>query len=60
MVPEIWSATNRFFCNARPFFALLLPMDPENQYFGKMNNTLEDIINLQMCTINDSLMMGGS
>ena len=35
-------------------------MDPENQNFGKMNNTPEDIIILQMRTINDSHMMYGS
>ena len=39
------------------FLDLFLPFYPslwENQDFGKMNNTLEDIIILQMCTINDS------
>ena len=29
-------------------------MDPENQNFRKMNNTPEDIIVLQMQTINDN------
>ena len=45
-----------------PFFALLLTplMDPENQKFGKMNNTPKDIIILLMCTINHSNMMYGS
>ena len=37
-----------------------IPMDTENQNFGKMNNTPEDIIILQMHTINDSHMMYGS
>ena len=32
-------------------------MDPENQNFEKMKKTPEDIIILQMCTINDSHMM---
>ena len=32
-------------------------MDPENQNFEKMKKTLEDIIILQMCTINDSHMI---
>ena len=41
-------------------FCLYPPMDPEAQNFGKMNNIHEDIIVLQMCTINDSSMMYGS
>ena len=58
MVPEIWRATDNF-CHSRPFFALLpppppSPMDPENQNFGKMKKAPEDIIVLQMCTINDN------
>ena len=60
MVSQIWSATDKLFCHSRPFFALLPPMDPENQNFGKMNNTSDDIIILQMLTINDSHMMYGS
>ena len=40
-----------------PFYP---PMDPENQNFGKMNNTPEDIIISQMCNINDNHMMYGS
>ena len=46
-----------------PFYPLPLPpspMDPKNQNFGQMNNTLEDIVMLQMYTINDSHMMYGS
>ena len=39
-----------------PFYST---MEPENQNFGKMNNKPEDIIILQMCTINDSHMMYG-
>ena len=31
-------------------------MDPENQNLEKMKKTLEDVIILQMCTINDSHM----
>ena len=58
IVPEIWSATDRIFCHYR-FFALLPPMDPENQTFEKMKKTLEDIIILQMFTINDSHMIYG-
>ena len=63
MVPEIWSATDRIFYHSGLFFALLPlypPMDPDNQNFGKMNNTSEDITILQMCTLNDSHMMYGS
>ena len=49
------------FCHSELFFALLPPMDPENKNFEKMKKkTLEDIITLQMCTINDSHMMHGS
>ena len=33
------------------------PMNPENQNFEKMKKTLEDIIILQMFTINDSHMI---
>ena len=34
--------------------------NPKNQNFEKMKKTPEDIIILQMCTINDSHMMYGS
>ena len=34
-------------------------MDPKNQNFEKMKKTLEDIIILQMFTINDSHMIHG-
>ena len=59
MIPEIWSATDRFFCHSGQFFALLPPMAPENQNFGKINNKPEDNIILQMCTIDDNHMMYG-
>ena len=39
-----------------PFYS---PTDPENQNFEKMKNTLEDIIILQMFTINDCLIIYG-
>ena len=42
------------------FCPFISSMDPENQNFGKMNNTPEDIIILKMCTINYSHMMYGS
>ena len=54
MVPEIWSVTNKIFCHSGLLFVLLPPMDPENHNFEKINKTLEDIIILQMCTINQS------
>ena len=60
MIPDIWSAADRCFCHSGQFFALLPPMDPKNQNFGKMNNKPEDNIILQMCTIYDSHMMYGS
>ena len=59
MVPEIWSATDRFFCHYGLFFALLPPMDPESQNFEKMKKTLEDIIILQIFTTYDSHMIYG-
>ena len=60
MVPEIWSATDKIFCHSGPFFSLLPPYGPRKSEFWKMNNTPEDIITLQMCTVNDSHMMYGS
>ena len=42
------------FCHSGPVFACLLPMDPENQNFEKNEKTPEDIIILQMFTIDDS------
>ena len=59
MVPEIWSATDRIFCQYGLFFALFSPMDPENQNFEKMNKTFEDTIILKMFIINDSHMIYG-
>ena len=62
MVPEIWSATDRIFCHYGPFFALfglLGTMDPENQNFEKTKKTLEDIIILQIFTINHGHMTCG-
>ena len=50
-VPEIWSATDRTFCHSWP--SLVLSSPPPNP-------SPEDIIILQMCTINDSYMMYGS
>ena len=41
-------------------FCSFASMDQEDQNVGKMNNTPEDIIILQMCTTNDSHMMYGS
>ena len=52
MVPEIWSATGNV-----PFYP---PMDLENQNFEKNEKTAEDIIILQMCTIDDNIMMYSS
>ena len=49
-----------FFVILDHFLPFYPPMDPENQNFEKMKKTLEDIIILQMCTINDSHMMYGS
>ena len=48
---------DRIFCHYGPFIS---PMDPENQNFEKMKKPPEDIIILQMSTIDDSHMMYGS
>ena len=60
MVPEIWSMTDRIFCNFGPSFALLPPQQPENQNFEKMKTTPGDIIILHICTITDNHTMYGS
>ena len=51
-------------CDRQNFFVIMdcflpfyHPMDPENQNFEKMKKTLEDIIILQMFTINDNHMI---
>ena len=54
MVPEIWSTKDIILCNSGQFFALLPLMNPENQISIKMKKAPEDIIIIQMCTINDS------
>ena len=59
MVPEIWNATDRIFCHYELFLPFYPHLDPENQNFEKMKKTLEDIISLQMFTINDSHIMCG-
>ena len=56
MVPEIWSVPE-FFVILDRFLPFYPSMDPENQNLTKMKKTPEDIIILQMCTINDSHMM---
>ena len=58
MVPEIGG--KQTICHSGPFFALLHPMHPKNQIFGKMNSARENIVIVQMCTTNDSHMMYGS
>ena len=69
MVPAIWSATDRIFCHSAPFLPFYPSTDQENQNFENLKKnkkqktkkkTPEDIIILQMCTINDSHMMYGS
>ena len=49
-----------FFCHSGPVLPFYPPMDPENQNFKKIKKTPEDIIILQMCTINGSHSMYGS
>ena len=49
----------QFFVIMDRFLPFYPPMDLENQNFLKMKKTLEDIIILQMFTINDSHMIYG-
>ena len=51
---------DNFFVILDRFLPFNPPMDPENQNFGKIKEIPEEIIILQMCTINDSHMMYGS
>ena len=60
MVPEIWSVTDRIFCNFGPFFALLPPDNLKNQNLEKLENKAGDIITLHMATINGNHMLYGS
>ena len=59
MVPEIRSATDKLLCHYGPFFALLPLYEPRKLKFWKIRKTLQDIIILQMFTINDSHMIYG-
>ena len=54
MVPEIWSATDRIFVILDRFLPFYPPNDPKSQNSEKMKVIPEDIIILQMRTINDS------
>ena len=56
MVPEIWSATDRFFCHYGPFFAFLPQKD---KILKKWKKHLKIIIILQMFTINNSHIIYG-
>ena len=50
MVPQISTATDRFFFHLGSFFALLFPPNtPKNEHFKKIKKTPKDIINLHMC-----------
>ena len=49
-----------FFVIMDRFLPFYPPMDPENQNFEKIKITPEDIIILQICTINESQTMYGS
>ena len=60
MVPEIASATDRIFCPFGPFFAILLPLQPEKSKFEKMKKAPRDIIILHIRTMNNNHMMHGS
>ena len=49
-----------FFVTLDCFLPFYPPMDPENQNFEKMKKIPQDIIILQMFTINESHMVYGS
>ena len=55
MVPEIWSAMERIFCQFGPFLCPFTPSpnNLKNQNVGKMKKRTGAIIILQMCTTND-------
>ena len=57
MFLEIWSTTDIIFSHFGPFFALLLPNNPENQNLKKMKKMPENIIISHKCAINDNHMM---
>ena len=57
MVLEIQSMTDRIFCHFGLFFAILPPNNLKNQNFEKLKKKPEDIIVLNMCTINENQMM---
>ena len=57
MVLEIQSMTDRIFCHFGLFFAILPPNNLKNQNFEKLEKKPEDIIVLNMCTINENQMM---
>ena len=48
MFPEIWTTANRISCHLGPFFALLPPMDRENQNSENMKLMSGDIIILHV------------
>ena len=56
-VLEIRSETDRTFYHFLPFYH---PMDPKSQNFEQTKKAPDDIITLQMCTINDSHVIYGS
>ena len=57
MVPEILSATDKIFCHYGSLFALLPPSGRRKLKFSKIRKTLQDIIILEMFTINGSHMI---
>ena len=59
MVPEYGVRQTEFFVIMGRFLPFYPPMDPQNQNFEKIKKKLEDIIILQMFTINDSHMIYG-
>ena len=59
VVPEILSATNRFFVILDHFLPFYPPNNPKNLNFKKMKKWPRDGIILHMCTTNENHMMYG-
>ena len=61
MAPEIWSVTDRIFLSFWTFFCPFTPPTTQKiNILKKWKKTPEDIIILNMCTINDNHMINGS
>ena len=57
MVPDIWSTTDRIFCQFGPFFPFYPKNNQKNLNFQKMKKMPGDIIMLQKCNKNHDHML---